>query len=308
MKTIFQQLICVLLLCGSMNIFGQTGNFEKETAALNCFYNAFRDNGAKFKNIIQNAETTLIENKLLRDSSGESYLNFFRNLKKIESSDVKSLGIQDYIIKFMIGTNEFDKSKFEPCVKALRNSKGFTESRMNENTNFIKSIRENKVTMSITEIQDEILKRFTAKDFTHDYYKLIAFTFIEAYHVKPTVEEVDLNKKPSTKEMETALIIELTEEDVILIKNKKMTLQQLNGSVKTYLQTDINAKIIAFKISKSVLLKFYIKVEDEVNKVYWELRNQLSIKKYNSVYNELKFDQKVWIDREFPVKIIDIIK
>ncbi|MEM6721548.1 MAG: hypothetical protein AAF611_19635 [Bacteroidota bacterium] len=123
----------VLLLVLSSFIhpsFGQTNHLENETTLLNCFYTNFKDNGAKLQNIIQTVETKLIAKGILKDRSGESYLNAFKDFENLQSVDIESFEVQGFITNAMKNQKIFDATGYRSCTGNNIKVGDLNESRM----------------------------------------------------------------------------------------------------------------------------------------------------------------------------------
>lgn len=313
MKTIFQKLSCVILLFSTMHILGQTEKYEKETVAMNCFRNGFKDNGAKLENLIKKAETLLIEKKLLKDGSGESYLNVFKNLKTLKSSETVNLGVADFILNTMVKADDFIFEKYKSCISGMMNEIGFKESHINKNTEFLKSIIKNKGTNSISEIGNEISKTFTAEDFTHEYYKFLIITTIDNYYTKPTIQEVDIDESHLAEEIKdvikkdptvaTNLQITIEGKNTLKINNVKVSSDELNEILKKHYQKHTFNSSISLRVHSETLMVTISDLKKEIQKVANTLRNELAVKKFNRPYNELTQKQQEVIKKTYPESI-----
>ncbi|WP_298510228.1 hypothetical protein [uncultured Kordia sp.] len=310
MKTIFQKLSCVILLFSTMHIFGQTEKYEKETIAMNCFRNGFKDNGAKLENLIQKAETLLIEKKLLKDGSGESYLNVFKNLEILKSSETVSLGVADFILNTMVKAKDFSFEKYKSCVSEMMNETGFKETRINKNTEFLKSIIKNKGTSSISEIGNEISKMFTAEDFTHEYYKFLMITTIDNYYIKPIIQEVDIDELHLAKEIENVLQKDLTVatnlqivtkgKSTLKVNNEEVSIDELKEVLKKHYQTHTFNSSVSLNVSGETMMSTVADIKEVISDALHAVRNEFALKKYKKPFDELTEKQQQKIKKMYP--------
>lgn len=101
-------------------------------------------------------------------------------------------------------------------------------------------------------------------------------------------------------------IQELTDTLKVLIKNenndprfpeKKEEVIELIGKFK------VSKAVVSIANDKGTSYKFYIQVQNEVERAYNELRKELAMKHFNTPYDLLKEDQKKAVDKAYPKRI-----
>ncbi len=170
-------IICAIILFTSCVSFGQDKNYELEATYMNCMYGIFEDDGAELKELIKNAEQKLVAAKLLKDTSGESYIALFKNIEKAVDGRISSLGVSDHVIEGMS-----DKVKVKEnmtCMQVMMKSENFEGSKLSKLIQLSSSGSSNP---KITAITEKLLLIFEAKDFDHDFYKYLTFSLIDKFN------------------------------------------------------------------------------------------------------------------------------
>lgn len=178
MNKIIKLGICAFILLMSLQTKAQNKNYELETAYMNCMYGIFEDEGVKLKVLIKNAEQRLIEAKLLKDTSGKSYIALFKNIKHAVDGHIASFGISEHIIASM-SSNEKAK-EYISCMQRLMQSENFEDSKLSK---FIKLSSSGNANPEITTLTTKLLSIFEAKDFEHDFYKYLTYSLIDKFNM-----------------------------------------------------------------------------------------------------------------------------
>ncbi|WP_430411799.1 hypothetical protein [Kordia sp.] len=177
MKKLLKSYIYVLILLVSCISFGQNKNYKLETTYMNCMYGIFEDDGVKLKELIKKAEQKLIEAKLLKDTSGKSYIALYKNIEKAINGEALNLGISNHVIE---GMNNNKKIKeYMGCMQGIMQSKNYEGSKLNQ---FIKLSSSGSNNTKVTALATKLLTVFEAKDFDHDFYKYLTFSLIDKFN------------------------------------------------------------------------------------------------------------------------------
>lgn len=290
MKKILLTLLCIGFC---MLSYGQKNTFAKETAALNCFYISFKDGGVHLKNLLKKAEHALIEVGVLKDNSGESYLNIFKNLEVLDNIDLKSLGLLNLITEMMVAKKDFNMNTYKSCVEDIVDEEGFKESKAYKNTAYLRAFDTAKIKNNASEIWSEISKRFTAEDFTHDYYKLAVFIMIETYKTPQTIEEIEVVETP-------AFMIMLEGKNMIKVNAIEVSLDELKEMLKMYYQIHTSNSKISLSVDGKTMMNTVGDVKKIMHDVVKSLREELALEKYKRSYDTLMQEQQQEINEIYP--------
>ena len=131
------------------------------------------------KELIKKAEQSLIQEKILKDTSGESYLALYKNIEKVIEGNVPSFGISDHVIQGM--SNNKKIKEYMSCMQGIMQSPNFKDSKLSE---FIKLSSSGNNNPTITSLVSKMLLIFEAKDFEQDFYKYLTFSLIDKFNPK----------------------------------------------------------------------------------------------------------------------------
>lgn len=124
--------------------------------------------------------------------------------------------------------------------------------------------------------------------------------------------------------MRNILYINITNDNRILLQYEWVELDKVKDYVKQWVSNPkdsydyperkmreipyfgnypVSKGIISVQTDRSTTYGFYLKVNNEIEKAYNELRNELSLKKFGKPYNSLPKDKQLAVDKAYP-KII----
>lgn len=177
MNKIIKPILFAFVLLISLQTKAQKQNFELETTYMNCMYGIFEDEGVKLKELIKNAEQQLIEAKLLKDTSGESYIALFKNIKQAVDGRIPSFEISSHVITGM--NNNKKVKEYMSCMNGMMQSEAFKDSKISA---IVKLSSSGTTNPEITTLANKLLTIFEAKDFEHDFYKYLTFSLIDKFN------------------------------------------------------------------------------------------------------------------------------
>jgi biopolymer transport protein ExbD len=145
-------------------------------------------------------------------------------------------------------------------------------------------------------------------------------------HLSPKTSEL-ISKKKRDVEKRNYLAFSIDSNNALLLNDESVTLPEIREVVKTFLSNPDDLDILPEKemkevegvgmvsvTSKAVIELFvsrqadyqtYISVLNELNGVYYELRNELSHEKFNITFNDLKEEQQKAIREAYPMRIVE---
>ena len=176
MNKILKPFIYALILVTSCASFAQNTAYELETRFMDCIYNLLDDEGAKLKELIQKSEQKLIKAKLLKDTSGESYMAFYENIETAIDGRLENLGISNLVVAALQGGE--NAQTYATCMNGILTDPTYKDSKL---AKFIKlSTSGNNPKISI--LASQLLAVFEVKDFTNDFYKYLTFSLLDKYN------------------------------------------------------------------------------------------------------------------------------
>ncbi|WP_046756180.1 hypothetical protein [Kordia jejudonensis] len=177
MKTSLKPLLYSFIMLISCVSIAQNKNYQLETQYMNCMYGIFEDNGVKLQKLIKKAEQQLIDTKLLKDTSGESYIALFQNIEEAVKGNMGNLEISDYVIKGM--SNNKKIKEYMECMNGLMESAEFKESKLSK---FIQLSSSGNNNPDLKTLANKLLAIFEPKDFSNDFYKYLTFSFLDKFN------------------------------------------------------------------------------------------------------------------------------
>ncbi|WP_157832773.1 hypothetical protein [Croceivirga radicis] len=286
----------------------QEDRFEKKI--MDCAY-LNMENGEKLKISIVEFETMLIEDGLLLNKKGESYIKLLENVssfKKFKNVPSKKFEYEWNLDdtncnskSLEINLEEIDDSKFK-STSSLELSV-FTKIHLKNSFNsYIKP----KHHIELSSYADSLTTILDYTDFELDYYKLYVFKLINllslSNELKDKFFEGDFIPKYN---LDNAFIINIDENNRIFIANDQVNPKELGVRVSEYLSSEKSkSKFILNHHKNSILLtKIVVKsvLEEEI-KLH---RENLAIDKHYTEFDLLNEQQKLEIEKTYPLIIIE---
>jgi len=302
MKTMTLKLLVALaFVLNITTVMGQTGSLEAETAFMNCIYQVMPDKGEKLKKLLDNAENRLIELNYLKDGNGESYIEIYKNIANMKSSELKDLGVASYMKQI---STKIDTPEAESCMRVIFQDPEFPNTKFAKMMTIVQTVNSYKDNKSLTA---DILKVLDPKDFTHNYYRMTTISMIE------TMNQTDMgpderpqmvtDKDLTEEEIENMLHIEVTGDERIMVNNVAVTLEALSEKVASYLQKLEAKNVIALKGSKKASNDFLMTVQNKLVEGFSLIRNKVSREKYNLPFGEIENELQKEIAKTYPMRI-----
>lgn len=299
-------IVIVLMLFSTLTIFGQENSISKKVASLSCLYKSFKDQGEGMKKALKKGEELLIEKQLLKDASGESYMQLIKNITAINAQEKLNLGVLNYM------KDEFEKGavsieKYTSCLKNLEESEEYKASRIYKLMTITKELHGSLSVSEAAELAPKILAIVKAKDFDYDYYKMMVFVLLEMYIQKD--DQGIVKKIPqriiSDKDLENVFRVRINQANEIIIGEQKITLAELKKMLRTYLLKNTTKSIIALIPVNETSYKVFLDIQSSMVSVYKELRSELAQKKFNKNYEVLTKEQQEEVKKTYPLRLVE---
>jgi biopolymer transport protein ExbD len=273
---------------------------------MNCVYNSLPDQGAKFKEVLNNAEQRLIDLNFLKSKNGTGYVEIYKNMQNMFSNDLKDLGVAKYMAEI---TSKLNNPETSQCMETLFAAEAFKDSKLSKMLVLIQSVGELKDGESLT---NAILEILDPEDFTHDYYKMTTFTMLESMNqVNTSGWTQELPERLSEDELtdyerKNMLRIEVTEDEKVLMNGVVITTESLSEKVADYLREYETENVISLKGSLKASATLLLNVQSKVLEGFELIKNQVAIEKYSSDFVDLREILKKEISETYPMRIINI--
>ncbi|MBO3117674.1 hypothetical protein J4050_13035 [Winogradskyella sp. DF17] len=153
--------------------------FQFDDIIQECYETKYQAEGYDIKSIIDNHEKLLIEQGVLKDGSGESYLEVFKKIAMDKDFYIESPAFQDYDPKYKVN-KETLVALFE-CERKMIELAKEKDFKWNKLFNTFESpeVKENP-----SEVYEVMVKNLTDNDLNSYYFKLKMFTLFDMVNSK----------------------------------------------------------------------------------------------------------------------------
>ena len=170
-------------------------------------------------------------------------------------------------------------------------------------------------------IASEFLKVLNKKDLQHPLIKLIFYKSISQF--SPAENSGVVSKLPAWSDDQPDIskikprnvyTISVGKNQGILVRDKKIELNQLKDKVKSFISNPNREKdlsesptkaIISLKSQRETPYETYLKVLDEIRAAFWEMRNDKAEELYNLMFDELDEARRKKVRNMFPLVITE---
>ncbi len=261
-----------------------------------CYFNAMPENGKEVKKYYKIYENLLISNGFLKDNSGKSYYKLFEKVMTEKFVDTKTnFSLIDSINTLnysnLVHANEKCTEKIK-SLKKYKNSNTFLlEKRMD-------SIKEEFDLKNASEV---FLKIFDYRDFEIEFYKLRVLLVLE---MNKSLAEFEIETPKYSKErIENSLNIYLSKENIISINGKKTSKTEFKKVLEDYLLRNKKESLISIKSSRDAQYGEYLKLNENLELIFSNFKNKISIQHYNKNFEDLTKNEKEEIEKEYSFEI-----
>lgn len=273
-----------------------------EDKLMNCIYQNYEDNGTKFKKALIEFEQLLINENILNDNRGNSYVAIFEKIVKENDFNYNpSKSFLDKIIDIGMPQSE----SFTKCQSELEESE-FLKS--NELQKVFDSLKESD-NFSASSVASGILSVLNDKDFELDYYKMSVFFLLDT--ISYVNDDGLIRKLPEIQEDDTeydlskAIKIYIDGNNQIFVNEEKVDIDNLKIRVKDYEEKNKSESLIVLKYERETMYQTYIDVQNAIVGEIKELREKLAKQKFNSALENLTKEQLSEIRKIYPQNWIE---
>jgi biopolymer transport protein ExbD len=296
MKHILQ----IVLVFLSLSSCGQTKNNEIESILLDCLTKSYGEKQVDINKELDVLEKYLIESKSLKSSSGQSYFDFYQEIVKLNDIPA-TLHYDKFDNIYKLTPNEFYSVD---CLEELKrlDSTVIANSKYYQMTVAIQKAADDEVSPS--SIAKAITSVLSPPDFDKPYYRAIALLTI-AYTAN---SDIGLERQllPTNNEDVSSykvMTVSTTEKNQIVLNGNFVKQEVLKSTLSDFIKTNKSNHLIKFQADKGTSYDFYLKVQEAINSVYNNLRDELAKEKFNKQYKELTENELKEISEIYPSRI-----
>lgn len=306
-------------------------DYKIENQLLECLVSSAKTFGIDLKKEFNEFENYLVDSKVLKDKSGDSYYQIYKQIEK--DGDVSFSFNYSLLDTIRLHSDSTDLQGIQTdCsnyFENILNSKDYKKSKLYKLNLAMDSIKK-AGNINVSEIAKTITKVLTPKDFEQDYYKMtVMLTLIATQDVSsglvrrlpPAPENIE---KPSIKERNIVHIHVTNDSDSVFFNSRAISIKDLPQLTKDYILSDKydtlkpelrftdvenigecyqSKLIISLSNDKKTKYDTYIKVQDQLLKAYELARNDMSKKYFNKQFNDLTDSEKKAIKELVPLRI-----
>lgn len=312
--------LCIMFLTGCEN----EDPYKFENAIYQCHKEHFEKEGQDIDQIVETLQGELVEENVLEDGSGQSYINF---LKMVATDSLTIEGDQTELVSQLYEYSAQTQSITCVDTSIILDSAIFSNSRTAAMFEAFQDASDN-FDFGAAVIARSLLKALGPEDFEHHYFKSFFFTYYVQFVYTELLNQGLTRRLPPAKESKPestpvdSLAVHISEDDELFVDGKKEQTENLRKIVRTFIYNsyakDSLTKDLAIigthKVCNSVITlsndrgtgyNFYIKAQNEMVAAYGELRNEFSIELFGLKFDEIDEDQKAVIKQIIPMRIVE---
>ncbi len=274
-----------LVFVGLSNIYGQTKRMENKY--MDCFYHTYGEES------INNYEKLLVDEGVLEDNSGKSYMIFLRNFAERNKSVKRPSKLFCLEIKKL---EKPEADKFRECQKTML--LGFIDYDMSKFFGVEEGIL-NKARPYL--VARAMLKIVSEDDLEIDYYKFMTFLLFCVIDTESGV----MDKEEESYDLTNALKITLNSESEIFVNDEKVTIKELKKRVRKYELKHKSESVISFSVEGKTKYAVFVVVKDAIFSEIHYLREELAMEKYNLKLDILNEEELGEVKRIYPLRIAE---
>lgn len=317
-KLLIFGLLFSLLSCSQKSVESKI-----ENQLLQCFYQSHQENGIDVVKIIDRLESLFINESVLKDGTGESYLQIIQNLGQGSQIGLGRISIKKAIdsIGYIPGSIFCRESAIILNVDSsiLEGSKLNRLFKIQLSSALISPADMHNVAM-------DVLSILSAQDFENEFYRTAALIYLAKLSKLSALQEAKVNIQSELPEVRTInnglniLVVRVTAKNEIYVNNILTKESELKSLVKDYLRDTSNMTVKEIPLignqqaTKGVIYlqaemgfeyKLYIACVNQLTATFRELKEELALKYFSTDWKDLTNDQTQAIKQILPQHIIE---
>ena len=315
-------LVVILASCNSQN-------YKFENQMFECLASSLAIAGIDLKKELYLFENHLIENGILKDNSGNSYYDIYKQIEFY--NDVKCKFNYSFLDTIQSQLSDLDTINVMH-LDCFDMNTAYKKSKQYLLDNALESLAENNI-LNPSTIAKTITNILSPKDFEQDYYKMTLLLLLANVQQNKDSDSlrklppIDENKEPKYIHQRDVVRIELTEDTNFVCFNfdkSKVSIDDLPAILKEFILNEKDDKskpelkpvnienigecyqsnyLILLIAPREAYFKTFNAVQNQVFKAIELARNEMSVKYFKKEYAELDDTSKKAIEKLVPLKI-----
>jgi len=299
MKT--KLLLNILLVFLSTYCFSQ--NVRIENKIMECYYVSYADSGNALKKLINEYENLLVNERILADKSGESYLDILTKIAKENKVE------KNPSVFFSTELKNINKSNFkniQKCIEAVNKDSSLYKKSKLKNLHEITNLNNLDSFKTASILSKKILQVLTKEDFELVFYKMRIFILLEVLNVsEKDFGLYSLTDNKAKEGINNALNIYIDRNNQFFVNNKKVGVKELKIKIYNYEEKNKSQSIITLKVEHDSYYETYLNVKAIIKSEIMKLRTEFAKEKYNKALNDLSREETSNVRKFYPQKIIE---
>lgn len=273
-------------------------NNDKQNKSISEIYNECYSKNVtvkdkSIKHFIRGFEKILIENRLLKDSTGSSYRDFLFEFSDYDYIDLK------YKYSFLDSTQGLEYNELLNCSKKIKSHRDFKSSIFGKLADYMLKNDGNHEGYFESQPIDSI---FNEKTFEFDHIKHKLFGVIKVYDGNKSQKEKVLYRKENYPKRAE---LKIDSKNRISWQNEIIGLNELSDKAYTYFLNYDNEKTIFLETSSETKYMIYITVQNELVSAKRKFQNKKSTDIYDKKYDDLTKSEKQEINTNYEFKVLE---
>jgi len=299
-NTTMKHILQIVFVFLSFSFCGQTKNYEIESILLDCLIKSYGEQQVDINKELDELEKYLIESKSLKSSSGQSYFDFYQEILKLNDIPT-TLDYDRFENIYKLTPSKFYKVD---CLEKLRSidSAIIANSKYNQMTVAIQKAADDEISPS--NIARAITSVLSPSDFDKPYYRAVALLTI-AYTASPVIGRERQRMTADNEDFSSykVMSVSTTDKNKIVLNGYFVNKEELKSTLSGFIKSNKSNHLIKFQADKGTSYDFYLKVQEAINSVYNDLRDELAKEKFNKPYKELTENELKEIREIYPSRI-----
>lgn len=290
----------LLSILGSLFFACSFQNDRIEVQMMNCHYQAYHDNGERLKSAIKEYEVLLIEEQVLSNTSGKSYIEL---LQKIVNDDQYKNSPSELFFNKIPSIAEMDLRKLEECQSRIIRESSYDQSKLKRLEKSIGTIDLEDMDMPL--MAKAMLDVLSEEDFKLNYYKLRTFLLISVSNIDTRlgIELPDTEVDWRLDDLNNAMNVSINDQNKIFVDSVEVSIKGLEDLVVEYMLENESESSIILNCEKDVLIGTYLDVQNIILDKIDSLRKIAAIEKFNVELDSLNTEKLDQINFIYPRKI-----
>lgn len=303
MKPIVFKLI-VALACAFTVIKVSAQDYTVENIVYHCLKEAYKNQGVDLMQEVKALETYLIETQDMIDSSGNSYLQLYRNIaatKNVSIFIAPSLTKRLHQAKPTSGESNLCLDSLQHISPVVKNNSKYYQLR-NEYQRQI--LNDN---LNIGSIASTILEVLNTEDFKHPYYRawcMLTLSYAANSSAGLTIKNDSVVVKAKVV-CTNPQKIECLAGDDFLYNGKKVEIEKLKKELEEYIKETKANNCIVLSNSNGTYYGAYSTMYDLILSVYKKVQNELALTRFNKTIEQCNAFELDEITKVYPQRITE---